>query len=633
MANENALYDRLVVRGEIYIPRALHIGSGEASHRTDAAIRRDADDQPYIPGSSLAGLLRATALDLAPYYVADADRFDKMLFGHVKQRGQASRIFVEDANITNPLPTEVEVRDHVGIDRRRAAARSNIQYDNEITPGKTRYRFEISIDEPLLEEIGILLAVLDLWGHIGFNLGGKTTTGLGEALVDIISLTYFAVQLSNQKALYDYLSNGDPKNPIEFLPGDWKITRAELDEQLRTFKVCRVPRLRQLYAEAFRPQHLFMTIDLIPEEPLLVQAPVAKLPAEASDVGKNRVSDADFVTTLAMPADAKGKLSETEYIPGSSLKGVIRSRAEKIARTLNFHRNGSDARKDEIYRTENTTYQERICACAVTHQKNEPGTAAEWPEPEKLLACFGTDEKQRGAQDEARRLKRANDSSFPQQLYEKSCITCRMFGNSMMRGRLHASDAELIENGVEAKLFDHVAIDRFHGGAADRMKFDTRPLMPQIESQPSSEEYRFKPMFRFRLHLERPEPWMIGLLAHLLKDLATADLRLGHATHRGYGRVRGRVTDAVLLILPGSELHALCRQTGLLPTDRRSRVQTGPFWQVTLELPQLFAPDLWTKQDFSEALRNSPTAKLLIACEEAFQEAVKNEESKDHGQF
>jgi CRISPR/Cas system CSM-associated protein Csm3 (group 7 of RAMP superfamily) len=627
MCNSDRLFDRLVIRGEIEVPQAMHVGSGEANRRSDATIRRDANGQPYIPGSSLGGLLRSTARDLAAYYFEDPTQATNNLFGCAEERGKrkgrASRVLVNDAHIAVSLPPRIEVRDHVGLDRRKGAARPRLQYNREVTPGNTRYRFEISIEDPAAADIGLMLTVLDFWSEWGLHVGGRTTTGLGQAKVVGDSVEYTGVNLSDRAALHSYLCGGDPSNPVEFLPEQWKITRADLDKKASLFQANRVPRTSGGYGEAFRLQHLFLRIALIPEEPLLVQAPVAKIASDKSGEGTTRVSDADFVT-----------------------------RAEKIVRTLNFYRGNAGAITDEGYRAAQAGYEQRICACAVTHPRPDP----EWQDPARLLACFGTPNKQRRAQREAKqkaqeaeRRARGNpgeagtseemaDLAFAITLYERSCVTCRLFGNTMMRGRLHVGDATLVVEEPVSKLFDHVAIDRFHGGAEDKKKFDTHPLMPESEPTTQLGQVDFRPMFAFDLHLERPEPWMLGLVGHLLKDLYTADLRVGHATHRGYGRVRGIVTQAELLVLPGSDLKRLCEETKLLSakqtTGELSQERLGPYRRVRLELPKLFGSERWNIEGLvGKPLANLPTAALFSACDQKFQELVEQEEGRRHGTF
>jgi len=463
--------------------------------------------------------------------------------------------------------------------------------------------------------------VLDFWSEFGFHLGGRTTTGLGEAKIDADSLKFYRLDFSRPDILRAYLCCGDPQNPVEYLPPQSQVARESLSSPVPA----EPPTSDAKPAEAFCSQHLFLTIALIPEEPLLVQAPLPRISdPDAPLFGPGRASDADFVTALAAPADADGNLTEQQYIPGSSLKGVLRTRAEKIVRTLTFCRGGEDTTTDGGYRTAQAYYQEHLCACAVTHSESD----GDFPEPERLLACFGTAVTQRKAQ------QKAQDPTFASQLYDESCVTCRLFGNTMMQGRLQVGDATLVVE-PRPKLFDHVAIDRFHGGTEDQRKFDTRPLMPTVRREDDPRRpLTFQQMFTFRLHLERFEPWMLGLLGHLLKDLCTADLRLGHATHRGYGRIRGAVTSSELLVLPGSTLESLCVDRGILPKDQNQRQRFGPYWRVRLDLPRLFGQAHWSMEGLQDEALETPAAKLLTECDRCFREVeIRTEEGKAHGRF
>lgn len=109
------------------------------------------------------------------------------------------------------------------------------------------------------------------------------------------------------------------------------------------------------------------------------------------------------------------------YFPGTSLKGVIRSHVERIARTLKpgsvcnpFAKNGPDV------------------FCGV-----------------KL-----------GKQDSAEKT------------YNKSCLACKMFGSTRYAGRVSISDAYPYECSPRPQMRDGVGIDRFTGGAFGGAKFN-----------------------------------------------------------------------------------------------------------------------------------------------------------------
>src|SRR5947209_996068 len=52
--------------GELVARTPVHVGSGEGEETTDAFFRRDARGRCLIPGTALAGALRAGATRLAP---------------------------------------------------------------------------------------------------------------------------------------------------------------------------------------------------------------------------------------------------------------------------------------------------------------------------------------------------------------------------------------------------------------------------------------------------------------------------------------------------------------------------------------------------------------------------------------
>ncbi len=590
--SDAVLYDRWVARGKICLKTAFHVGSGQASTLSDMALQRDALGRPYLPGSSLAGLLRATAQNLAPYlfsyqgctpHQGEPDCPICSLFGYVPPKrqgavrnnarmGAASRLFVEDGWSLGGLPTIREVRDHVGLNRRRGAAQPQLQYDLEVAPSGSVFHFEISVEDPTANDLHLLLAVLDLWQEYGFEIGGRSTTGLGQGQLQ--PPTLYGLDFGDAVILRDYLlppsqEEADSPEQEEYLPPQAELKREVLDQRLGG-SPSYIP--VQSCAEYLLPQHLFLDLVLAFSEPTLI---VGNMPS----LEGLRPSEAEPIRT--MRADG----SDVYLLPGSSLKGVLRTRAEKIMRSLDYYADSGyidQATANQAWDDE--SYRGRISACAVTHLQEETG----W---ERLQGCFGSAEAQAG-------------DSTAQEIYRDSCPVCCMFGNSMMRGRLTVGEASPVTSPV-AKLFDHVAIDRWSGGAADERKFDTRPLLPGIDSQS---------LFALRLHLERFEPWMWGLLGLLLKDLRDGDLRLGRATHRGYGQVCGQFGNATALLLPGSRFIKICTRAGLVVEK-----QVGPYQLVRLGLP--------TYDD------NSPQAKVFKYCHGGFLAEVKRAEEKPHGRL
>ena len=168
-------------------------------------------------------------------------------------------------------------------------------------------------------------------------------------------------------------------------------------------------------------------------------------------------------------------------IPGSSIKGVVRSQFERVMRSLFPDKSGS---------------------CGVFGEEN----------------CLKPDDKKRFG---------------PEQLYEKSCRTCRLFGGIAVAGKLHFKDAAYISQngkGCQYEKRDGVGIDRDTGAAAGSAKFD-------FEIVPRGSRFRFT-LIAENLDTEQKE--QLGFVIALLKgSLIPGDyLAFGGKTTRGLGRMR-----------------------------------------------------------------------------------------------
>lgn len=170
---------------------------------------------------------------------------------------------------------------------------------------------------------------------------------------------------------------------------------------------------------------------------------------------------------------------EEVYLPGSTLKGAFRAQAERIARTLLP-----------------ATAQDRCCdplAQPCSARWSSVGARPDGPTA-----------------------------------YSGSCLICRLFGSTVMAGRLAFRDAYL--DGVEERLphqRESIEIDRVTGGAYSGAIFDLEAVTEAT--------------FRTTLHLRNFELWQLGLLAFVLADLAEGYLRIGYGKSRGFGAVQGAV--------------------------------------------------------------------------------------------
>jgi hypothetical protein len=163
---------------EVHSP--LAIGGGDSLG--DNPILRDQAGRSFIPGTSLAGALRAAlaARRLDPCALLGGARSD--------DRGDPSALFLDDAMEidTDEPATRIERRDHVRIDPGTATAMVGRKYERERVVVGTRYRLHLEWRprDPLVEARGgpAFVALLQILAD-GLSLGAGTRRGMGTLVV------------------------------------------------------------------------------------------------------------------------------------------------------------------------------------------------------------------------------------------------------------------------------------------------------------------------------------------------------------------------------------------------------------------------------------------------------------------
>jgi CRISPR-associated RAMP protein (TIGR02581 family) len=235
-----------------------------------------------------------------------------------------------------------------------------------------------------------------------------------------------------------------------------------------------------------------VSLILEPDEPLLV----------ASAIPNAAGIDLPFVLTYRSGSDVG-----EPYLPGSSLKGVLRSHTERLSRT--FAPNA------------------RVCDPHLHDSNRTPS--------DRVLFC--------GDRLRPRRDQGASSPLASHDLYKGSCPICRTFGSTMYRGRFSIGDAYL-QPGERAVIErrDGVGIDRFSGGASRGVKFEMEVLT--------------RGKFSTRMRIENFEDWQLGILALLTRDLADKFISIGHSTTRGLGRLKAQIErfDVMYVVPPSKAL-------------------------------------------------------------------------------
>ena len=232
---------------------------------------------------------------------------------------------------------------------------------------------------------------------------------------------------------------------------------------------------------------LRLTLEIRQRGPLLIKA--GGLSADPT------LPDMQFVRTYHA---GKG---ETVYIPGSSLKGVVRGFTEKILRTIDPlpQQPGPDPRKQWKW------------ACAAFESKEEKQDKRMWNCPQFL-----------GEQ------KPKDRDLFSWEVYACSCGACRMFGHTRLKGRTAFTDF-MPATEIKTEIRYGVAISR---------------LSHAVAQGPFEMEIAVDGTFKGYLLLENYELWQLGLLALALESMNQGLVKVGFGKNRGFGEVAATVTEA-----------------------------------------------------------------------------------------
>lgn len=197
-------------------------------------------------------------------------------------------------------------------------------------------------------------------------------------------------------------------------------------------------------------------------------------------------------TDLPVIKDQKG----VPFVPGSSIKGVVRSEMERVLRSLD---------------REST----KLWACDPFGEANDL--------PNKQ--CITSKEKNDIEKEVANLTEKDSEAERSKRIWEKSCSVCRLFGSPWLASRLAFKDASLInlqELADVTSVRDGVGIDRDRGAAKDGLKYDFEVVSPGAK-------------FNISILAENVESWEIGLLLSVLRPWQEGYLPIGGKSSRGPG--------------------------------------------------------------------------------------------------
>lgn len=402
MNKTESLNYRYLARIIIEAATPIVVKSGEKNILTDGVVLRDVNGMPYIPGTSIAGVMR--------HAWEDAKMDVEKIFGFQKKKdGEGSKVIFTEARILDSEGKVVDglqqvsdsllleyknlpIRQHVRMTHKGVAADKG-KFDEEIVYAGTRFCFEMEMlgKESDSENFDKLLGILH---NQTFRLGSGTRKGFGE--IKLVSIWKKSLNIEDAEDLDLYLSkSSNLEESCHWFGDEDKMECTANSNGWTKYELCLTPENFFLFGSGYGDDEADMT-----------------------PVKEKKVNWENGI----------GQLSEYSYlVPATSLKGAI---AHRVA----FHCNRLQKKYADL----------------LSENERE--------------SCVGKN-------NEAVRLLFGSEGN------EK--------GEGKLRGNVILSDLYLSDN-VQDKLLNHVAIDRFTGGAIDGALFTEKvayrkTAMPVIE--------------------------------------------------------------------------------------------------------------------------------------------------------
>jgi CRISPR-associated RAMP protein (TIGR02581 family) len=219
--------------------------------------------------------------------------------------------------------------------------------------------------------------------------------------------------------------------------------------------------------------HAVLRLRLKPREPILVKSGTTSPLAE--------VDDSPIMTRIH---DSNGREQFIPFIPGTSLKGVLRSHFERLARTISI---------DAVCEV----FGKKCCSSEyLPIINNLPKYDEETEISESALR------------------------------YQYSCPSCKTFGSLIFAGRMNISDAYPDSKHMpdsQGEIRDGVGIDRVTGGTFGKAKFQYQVVV--------GGEYLTE------ISITNFELWQLGLWGVFMSDSVDGMISVGSGSSRGFGRI------------------------------------------------------------------------------------------------
>lgn len=393
----------------------------------------------------------------------------------------ASQVVVADAPAQGRTPV-VEIRDGVSIDAARGTAKPGLLYTREVLPAGTAFRARITVDQLAKDNRSGRSAAEALAKHIARLLASE----------DGLSVGAFTTKGLGKLSAHV----GEDEKPAV------QLTKVDLGTRDGMLGLLR----------GAKPSPVDFTSTALPGRAAEVRV---EIPWRAR--GPILVSRAlDGGPTNTIPLTAGSAKGARLAIPGSSIKGALRAQATRIVATM-----GNPA----------------PAAAAITDLFGSPGDSTRDPETGKRVNSGSKGALRVAEVLSTGRIPAGTTLGIPQSDVGGDAPALQ---NQLAILAANRDDGSA---GLSLKVGDHVAIDRWTGGAYESALYSV--LEPW-----ETEQGDWTPI-RLTVDLagipERRRDAALGLLALVLQDLCDGWFGIGFGTARGYGAIEAHAEDAMLV--------------------------------------------------------------------------------------
>lgn len=303
--NKAKLVRKLIIHSKLRTQSPLRIGSGVDDGLTDILILKNKQGQPFIPGTALAGVLRS---EMADIYGEEAA---KALFGAID--GKAANQSMLNISDVVLLSKGIVVRDGVAIDELTGVAKPGAKFDfealergavGEVTIELTIRQNDVDKALPISYEHSSYSVQGDCYGELAATLADLLTRGISVGA--LTTKGYGKIAGKDAVAVYDF-NFADAKAAKQWFAyvSEDKLPQAAYKGVAETAKAA---------------ENFYLEVACALQGAMLIRN---------FDVDDSKQAEGEATLSAVQL-----KSGEDYVIPGTSWKGVLRSRAYKILLNL-----------------------------------------------------------------------------------------------------------------------------------------------------------------------------------------------------------------------------------------------------------------------------------------------------------